>query len=112
MEIRAEVSFEGAPSRVDFAALLPLGWQLVGSESAGARRRPAAGATEVMEWSWSEVPASPLSLRYTVLPPPGLSAAAAITALVTVERGGMTSRHLVYPEQLRLTTAGDAPVAP
>jgi hypothetical protein len=65
-----------------------------------------------MEWSWSEVPASPLSLRYTVLPPPGLSAAAAITALVTVERGGMTSRHLVYPEQLRLTTAGDAPLAP
>ena len=112
VEIRAEVSFEGAPSRVDFAALLPPGWQLVGSESAGARRRPAAGATEVMEWSWSEVPASPLSLRYTVLPPPGLSAAAAITALVTVERGGMSSRHLVYPEQLRLTTAGDAPVAP
>ena len=112
VEIRAEVNFAGAPSRVDFAALLPPGWQLVGSESPGARRRPAAGATEVMEWSWSEVPASPLSLRYTVLPPPGLSAAAAITALVTVERGGMTSRHLVYPEQLRLTTAGDAPVAP
>ena len=39
-------------------------------------------------------------------------AAAAVTALVTLERGGLTARQLVYPEQLHLTTAGDAPVAP
>ena len=75
-------------------------------------RWPAAEATDLIEWSWAEAPASPVRLRYAVLPPPGLSAAAAVTALVTLERGGLTSRHLVYPEQLRLTTAGDAPVAP
>jgi hypothetical protein len=111
VEIRAEVSFEGAPGRVDLAALLPPGWQLVGSDSAGARRRPAAGATDLIEWSWAEGPASPVRLRYTVLPPPGLSGAAAITALVTVERDGMISRHLVSPEPLRVTT-GTAPLAP
>lgn len=98
VEIRAEVNFAGAPSRVDFAALLPPGWLLVGSESAGAHRRPAAGATELIEWSWLEAPTSPLRLRYTVLPPPGLSAATALTALVTVERGGITSRQLVQPQ--------------
>jgi len=112
VEIRADVSFEGSPSRLNFAALLPPGWQLVGSESANAERRPAAGATDLIEWSWAEAPASPVRLRYTVLPPPGLSAAAAVTALVTLERGGRTARQLVYPEQLHLTTAGDAPVAP
>ena len=106
------MSFEGSPSRLNFAALLPPGWQLVGSENATAERRPAAGATDLIEWSWSEAPASPVRLRYTVLPPPGLSAAAAVTALVTLERGGLTARQLVYPEQLHLTTAGDAPVAP
>jgi hypothetical protein len=111
VEIRAEVSFEGAPGRVDLAALLPPGWQLVGSDSAGARRRPTAGATDLIEWSWAEGPASPVRLRYTVLPPPGLSGAAAITALVTVERDGMISRHLVSPEPLRVTT-GTAPLAP
>jgi hypothetical protein len=31
--------------------------------------------------------------------------------LVTVERDGMTSRHLVSPEPLRVTT-GTAPLAP
>ena len=98
VEIRAEVAFAGAPSRVDFAAILPPGWQLVDSEGAGANRRPAAGATELIEWSWSEAPTSPLSLRYTVLPPSGPSAAPALTALVTVERGGITSRQLVQPQ--------------
>jgi len=98
VEIRAEVSFAGAPSRVDFAALLPPGWLLVGSESAGAHRRPAAGATEVIEWSWLEAPTSPLRLRYSVLPPPGWSGAPALTALVTMERGGITSRQLVQPQ--------------
>ena len=111
VEIRAEVNFEGTPSRVNFATLLPPGWQLVGSESASADRRPAAGATELIEWSWSEGPASPLRLRYTVLPPPGLSVAAALTALVTVERGGLTARRLVQPEQLNLANGTDA-VAP
>jgi hypothetical protein len=112
VEIRADVSFEGSPSRLNFAALLPPGWQLVGSESTSAERRPSAGATDLIEWSWAEAPASPVRLRYSVLPPPGLSAAAAVTALVTLERGGRTARQLVYPEQLHLTTAGDAPVAP
>jgi hypothetical protein len=110
VEIRADVSFEGAPSRLNFSALLPPGWQLVGSESGSAERRPAAGATDLIEWSWAEAPASPVRLRYSVLPPPGLSAAAAVTALVTVERGGLTARQLVQPEQLNLPggTAGVA----
>ena len=102
VEIRADVSFEGEPSRVNFAALLPPGWQLVGSESAGAERRPVAGATDLIEWSWAEGSASPVRLRYTVLPPPGLSGAAVVSALVTVERGGLTARRLVQPEQLHL----------
>lgn len=102
VEIRADVSFEGEPSRVNFAALLPPGWQLVGSESAGAERRPVAGATDLIEWSWAEGSASPVRLRYTVLPPPGLSGAAVVSALVSVERGGLTARRLVQPEQLHL----------
>lgn len=112
VEIRAEVSFDGAPSRVDFSAILPTGWQLIGSESATVSRRPAAGAIELVEWTWTEVPASPLSLRYTVLPPPGMSADAAVTAMVTADREGITSRRLVQPELLRLRGTGLKTVAP
>ncbi len=112
VEIRADVSFEGEASRVNFAALLPPGWQLVGSESASAERRPVAGATDLIEWSWAEAPASPVRLRYTVLPPPGLSEAAAVSALVTLERGGVTARRLVQPEQLHLPGGPAAVAAP
>ncbi len=112
VEIRADVSFEGEASRVNFAALLPPGWQLVGSESASAERRPVAGATDLIEWSWAEAPASPVRLRYTVLPPPGLSEAAAVSALVTLERGGVTARRLAQPEQLHLPGGPAAVAAP
>ncbi len=108
LEVRAEVSLGGAAGRVDFAALLPPGWQLAGSESPSAFRRPAAGATELLEWSWAEVPAGTLRFRYHVVPPAGLSAEAVISAIVTLERAGVTSRSLVQPEQLRLTIPVDA----
>lgn len=109
--VAAEISFAGAPSRVEFAALLPAGWQLVSSESAGARG-PAAGASELIEWSWSVLPASPVTLRYTVAAPAGAGREPAVTALLTVVRDGVTSRHLVQPEALRLRAGGGATAVP
>ena len=77
-----------------------------------ASRRPAAGATELIEWSWSAVPASPLKLRYTVVAPAGTSGEAVLTALVTVVREGVTSHHLVQPEPLRLRGTSLTTAAP
>ena len=108
----AEILYSGAPSCLDFAALLPPGWRFIGSESVAASRRPAAGATELIEWSWSAVPASPLKLRYTVVAPAGTSGEAVLTALVTVVREGVTSHHLVQPEPLRLRGTSLTTAAP
>ncbi len=103
--IVAEISSGGATGELNFAALLPSGWHVVGSESSAARR-PAAGAAELIEWSWPSVPAGVVTLRYTIAAPAGGADETGLTALVTVVREGVTSSHLVQPEPLSLRASG------
>jgi len=80
-------TFSGAPVQVTWQLLLPAGWSVAAETSTGAASKPAAGTKELAEWSWTTVPASPVTFRCTLSVPAGTTRAAAVSAGLTVRRG-------------------------
>ena len=86
--------------------LLPTGWTFAGDGGSAGETRPAAGATELLEWAWTNIPASPITFTYTVNVPAGEAGARSLSALV-VARGLAGSpgpqQVLANPEPLAVT---------
>jgi hypothetical protein len=87
-------------SRLDLAVLLPAGWALVGDTALGATRRPAAGTPDVLDWSWSNVPAGTSALTYTLAVPAGATGVPSLAGLVAHVMGGVEYQGLVAPDPL------------
>lgn len=87
-------------SRLDLSVLLPAGWALVGETGLGATRRPAAGTQEVLDWSWSNVPAGISALTYIVSVPVGTTGVQLLAGLVAHVIGGFEYQGLVVPDPL------------
>lgn len=97
----------GAPA-LTWQVVLPAGWTLAASSGdAGAAARPATGARDLLEWSWSAAPASPVVFGYTLTAPGGETAAREIAALVAARPVDGNIQFLAHPDPLvlaRLTT--------
>jgi hypothetical protein len=87
-------------SRLDLAVLLPAGWSWVGDTSLGATRRPAVGTQDVLDWSWSNVPAGTSALTYTVAVPAGATGVPSLAGLVAHVMGGFEYQGLLAPDPL------------
>ncbi len=94
-------------SRLDLAVLLPTGWASLSDTALGASRRPAAGARALLDWSWSNVPAGPSALTYTVTVPTGTTGVQPLAGLVAYVIGGIEYQGLVSPDPLNVS-AGPA----
>jgi len=89
-------------SRLDLAVLLPTGWVSLSDTALGATRRPAAGAQALLDWSWSNVPAGPSALTYTVTVPSGTTGVQPLAGLVAYVIGGIEYQGLVSPDPLNV----------
>ena len=87
-------------SRLDLAVLLPAGWALVGETGLGATRRPVTGTRDVLDWSWSNVPAGTSALTYTLAVPAGTTGVPSLAGLVAHVMGGFEYQGLVAPDPL------------
>ena len=90
-------------SRLDLAVLLPTGWVSLSDTALGATRRPAAGAQALLDWSWSNVPAGPSALTYTVTVPSGTTGVQPLAGLVAYVIGGIEYQGLVSPDPLNVS---------
>jgi hypothetical protein len=102
LRIRQEVTYTGNLTKLDLAALLPAGWSYLSTDETSASTRPQAGTTDLLEWSWTTVPASPFSFSYVVAVPAGLTADQALTTLTVAVRDGVAHQSLAQPEPLAL----------
>jgi|GEM_PF-1311327 len=89
-------------SRLDLAVLLPAGWAVLSDTGLGATRRPAAGTREVVDWSWSNVPAGTSALTYTLSVPAGTTGVQPLAGLVAHVIGGIEYQGLVLPDPLNV----------
>jgi alpha-tubulin suppressor-like RCC1 family protein len=100
--VTSSLSYTGTPSALSWTVLLPAGWTFGTASNAGAAVAPVAGQTEVIDWAWSEIPASPVTFSYTLNVPAGQTAAAELVALAGV-RGTVTQQFLAQPDPLSLS---------
>jgi hypothetical protein len=94
-----------APSLIDWATLLPVGWKYVASGGSEGAVRPQFNAPDLLEWSWTTVPASPITFVYTVSVPAGTTADQVIASLVTSQQAGASYQTMAKPDPLVLRSA-------
>lgn len=100
MRLRQTVTYTGTLTKLDVAVLLPVGWSFLSSDETGAAVRPLPGSTELLDWSWTTVPASPISFTYLVAVPATVTGDQAITTLNIAVRNGVAHQSLSQPEPL------------
>jgi hypothetical protein len=94
-----------APSRIDWATLLPAGWNYLGSGGSEGGARPAYKNGELLEWTWTTVPPSPIEFTYTVSVPAGTNGDQVIASLVTSQASGTSYQTMAKPDPLVLRSA-------
>ena len=101
--IRSTLSYPGTPSGLGWSVLIPRGWSLASVSGQTGDVSPAIGATDVLEWAWTTVPAGPVSFTYTLNIPAGESGARSISAFAVLRGTGETgafTKVLARPDPL------------
>ncbi|MBI5771401.1 MAG: immunoglobulin domain-containing protein, partial [Verrucomicrobia bacterium] len=96
------VTHGGALGRLVWQVLLPAGWSLASTTATGTSAQPAAGATSLLEWTWTTVPASPVTFTYTLNAPADARATVPLAVLLTVQQSGNVLNALAQPDPLLL----------
>ena len=94
-----------APSRIDWATLLPAGWKYLGSGGSEGGVRPTYESGDLLEWSWTTVPASPIKFSYTVSVPAGTTGDQVIASLITSQAVGTNYQTMAKPDPLVIRSA-------
>ena len=94
-----------APSRIDWATLLPAGWKYLGSGGSEGGVRPTYESGDLLEWSWTTVPASPIKFSYMVSVPAGTTGDQVIASLITSQAVGTTYQTMAKPDPLVIRSA-------
>ena len=89
-----------APSSISWSTLLPTGWKYIGSGGSEGVTRPTFERGDLLEWSWTTVPASPITFTYTLSVPAGTTADQVIVALVASQAAGAQSQTMAKPDPL------------
>jgi uncharacterized repeat protein (TIGR01451 family) len=100
LAIANTVTYPGSASALEWSVTLPAGWSLASDTASGTAARPAAGATGVLTWSWTTVPASPLSFSYAVNIPADQAGLRTIAAPVNLKLTGPMLQLLASPDPL------------
>lgn len=95
-------SHSGPAPGMSWQALLPAGWSLATSAGDETANRPLVGTQDLLEWSWSTAPASPVNFSYTLNVPATVSPDLELVALVTVRPSGAPTQILARPDPLFL----------
>ena len=101
--IRNTLNYPGTPSGLGWSVLIPRGWSLAAVSGQVGDVAPAIGATDVLEWAWTTVPAGPVSFTYTLNIPAGESGARSVSAFAVLRgtgEGGALTKVLARPDPL------------
>lgn len=96
------VTSEEPLPHLDWQVLLPSGWSLQSTTGDAEASRPTVGATALLEWSWSAIPASPLIFTYTLEGSLSGNLEPEIATLLTIGTGENAIQYLAQPDPLVL----------
>jgi hypothetical protein len=96
------LNYGGGTSALGWEVLLPTGWSYASGGGSEGNVKPAAGTTNLLEWAWTTIPASPLGFTYTLNVPAGAAGEQTLAALVIVRESGLAAHILARPDPLRV----------
>jgi len=94
------LSYAGAATALDWQMVLPAGWSFVSETGSGAQGKPAVGIQNLLTWSWTTIPASPLTFRVVVSVPAGQTGSQQVVSLINLVLGGPALRLLAQADPL------------
>ncbi len=94
------LTYAGTAAALDWQTVLPTGWAFVSETGSAAQVKPAVGATQLLTWSWTTMPPSPLNFSFVVAVPAGQSGAQSVAALVNLRLSGPALQLLAQPDPL------------
>jgi Immunoglobulin I-set domain len=83
-----------------WSVLLPSGWNLKTSSGDEGALRPTAGTTDLLEWTWLSLPASPFTFGYVLNTPEGSAGDKQVSALVSLQNGETAVQITAKPDPL------------
>jgi hypothetical protein len=98
-------TFGDAAEALGWQVLLPSGWSFVSQSGDAGDVGPVVGATQVLEWAWTNPTAGPVNFTYTLAVPAGQSGEKQLAALAILRSGGRWAQFLVRPDPLPLLQA-------
>jgi uncharacterized delta-60 repeat protein/M6 family metalloprotease-like protein len=89
----------GSPS-LAWSVTIPSGWSYASDAGSVGNTRPAPNATGTLSWTWTTVPASPVTFTYTLNVPAGESAPRTLAATVTANASNFAAAPNPLPVML------------
>jgi hypothetical protein len=99
------LTFSPSLTSLAWEVLPPAGWTYASGAGTEGNTRPAVGTADLLTWSWSSVPSSPVSFSYTLNVPAGTTGEKTLSALVRPGVAAGALQVLAQPEPLRLLAA-------
>jgi alpha-tubulin suppressor-like RCC1 family protein len=97
------LTYSGTAGSLGWQVLLPPGWTYVAGSGSEGDIKPFAGTTDLLEWAWVTIPASPLQFTYTLRAPLDSAGDQTLAALVVFRQFGVLQQFLAKPDPLVLT---------
>ena len=95
-----------APAGITWDTLLPKGWTYLGSGgSEGSATKPTYKTGDLLEWTWTTVPASPFEFTYIASVPAGTTGDQVLVSLVTSQQSGTANQTMAKPDPLVIRSA-------
>jgi len=96
--VGATITHSGYSGSVVLQVLLPMGWNYV--PDAAADPVPSVVAPGVVEWRWSTLPASPVTVNYSVNSPSAAKDPQTLSGLVQLTQAGIAGAIALKPDPL------------
>jgi hypothetical protein len=97
------ITYVGTATGLGWQVLLPDGWSFASGSDTPGQTKPAVGATGSLEWTWTTIPASPVTFTYTLNVPANAFGSQELAALAIVQLGGDPLHILAKPDPLIVT---------
>jgi hypothetical protein len=101
------LSYAGTATALNWQVLPPAGWSYASGSGSEGTMKPSVGATNLLEWGWPTVPASPMTFTYTLNVPAGQSGNQTLAGLVSLRLQGLSADVpiLAQPDPLVVSPA-------
>jgi sugar lactone lactonase YvrE len=97
------LTYTGTVSALHWSVMPPTGWSYVSGSGAEGNGKPTAGTTNLLDWTWATVPASPVTFSYTMQVPAGTTGLQTLTAYVLLSQAGTQFQVLAKPDPLTMS---------